>query len=241
MNRAHGSDLQYHRTTNRLRRFTALFVAGGLLVPAAVCLAGVIGKVNVGSTGPVITASFQLNALLRAAAASGEGSVAGGCASVVMAWVIKDGVETDWSVDILGVSPGWYDTPVDPGLRDRLGDELDAVLPIDDYDPGYDDLFFMYYYPDYVDDSCYGYTFTVTFRLLDNGVPVLIDTLAGGAAYRSDFASEPLESFSSWSRPVVVRGDGVPTVSSWGVIALVLLLLVGARAYYRRGRTTASS
>lgn len=196
------------------------------------CLAGVIPRVNVTKEGPVTIASFEYNAPALGAVATGS-EPGWNCDAIVLAFVIEDGLLSDgWNVEILNVAPGSYDTECN-GFTDALGDSIFDYT--DAYDPLTDDLFCLRYIP----EDCTGKV-TIDFTVYvawedEEKQPVELDTFIGGATNWLDLKDDvPLRNFSGWDVPVLEERAAIPTVSTWGVTVMALLLLVGARMYFRR-------
>lgn len=232
---------RFRRGVCAMRPFTAMFVAAALLVPASVCFGRRIDKVNVERIGDETTATFRL-AAATGAAASADGAVAGlpcfGFYSILIAVVIEDGLlAEDWDLEILEVTPGSYDFDVD-GYTDELRDALEAATSQDDYDSEVDDLFFVRYYSP--DPPCPGLDeFVVRYTLLVGGEPAYPNRFVWGATNWLDLKDDSgkLENFESLPVDILDVGGEIPTLSSWGLTVMALLLLIGARTYFGRRST----
>ena len=224
-----------HGGRSARRRLTTLLLVGALLVPVAVCLADVIVKANVRKTGNSQTAVFQLDFALR--------NVAGfpSCPTVVAAMVINSG---EWAV-INSLSQD------EVSLDNIYASTAHVALLASELQTAglYDPLTQALASESFIPHTCSGSTsevvveYTVYKMNFDPDPPVVevvhpAKLVAGGATAADLKDGGSLTTFESVNQRVV-QDAAIPAVSQWGLIALGLLLLAGARVYFGRRRSAA--
>jgi hypothetical protein len=225
---------KYQRSTGTQRTLArtslALLVTGVLLIPATVCLA-IISKVNVRNTGDSTTANINIDS------SEGLSNVSGipVCPPVVASLVVKNG-ETAELVNVMQDGlPVESSTSVNPAHQDLLAFKLQKTAA---FIPTSQDTVSFKLFP----VNCMGSTnIEIEYKVFDAfGDIVLPRALTAGGTTESDLADGlPLSQFA-FIRSVRVVGLPVPAVSTWGLVVLVLLLLVGAKTYFGRRRSMPS-
>lgn len=189
----------------------------------------VITKVNVVRTGDTTTTTVNMN--LPA------GSVAGlpFCPNVVAALVVNnfDGVDIVRMLqDGKSVS---FDNEVNTTAQSLLQAEFQDPAY---FDADHNDLYFLRLTP----NTCVGETtFLIEYRVSDKfGELVLPTRLVAGGTEEGDLDHGPgLDNFALLD--ATVQGFPVPAISTWGGVALAMLLLIGAKTYFGRRRDASTT
>jgi hypothetical protein len=131
----------------------------------------------------------------------------------------------------------WASTAADlltDAMSGKTRDDGSAI-----YNPVTEDLDFFWFRP----IKCAGiWEVTVTYLVIEwcEGEALIVDSLIAGSATEADLIKveqnpgQALTTFGWIETPIVEIG--IPTASAWGLLVLTLLLLVGAKAYFGRGR-----
>lgn len=160
------------------------------------------------------------------------------CDTIAVAVVVDNGQ----TINILSVSPGDVKmAAVDPAHQALLQSALEAEGLFDD---ATQDLFFVQYNPP--QDSCTNFKVTVEFTVKGTAPgsdPKAVSHLVAAGTNVKDLENarinnEELNNFQFVEFPIIGPG-GIPAASTWGVLAMALALLVGARIRFgKRSRLT---